>query len=425
MTVELITGHAGSAHISAADDGWLNVGVVGSGKYVLNTGTQFACNVQSANLVTIGIGDALFEGRHVRVSATENVALDNGAQGVNRNDIICIKYEYNSGTSVETASLAVIKGTASSSTPADPTIPSGSILNGATAAYMPLWRIPIEGITVNTPEKLYGDVLVTLNGMLSKTWTASQIPNLSAGKITSGTLAAARVPNLDASKITSGTFAADRIPSLPASKITSGTLAAARIPDLGGTYLKRQPSSTSELPQNTSTTVFPIGLDNTFGSGKVSYMTTSNFRSAIGVGTIGTKDTLAASDIPNLAASKITSGTLAVARGGTGKTYGFAWQKLGESTGSTAVSYSLSGYSEILIGVYTSNASYMSTAVIPVPFLTSTAYEFYFGGGAYDPNGIVGRYFCADITNSKLTPVIAVKDGASVISNTHWWVYAR
>ena len=398
MTVELITGHAGSTHISAADDGWYNVGVVGSGKYVLDTGTQFACNVQSANLVTIGIGDALFEGRHVRVSATENVALDNGAQGVNRNDIICIKYEYNSGTAVESASLAVVKGTASSSTPADPTIPSGSILNGATSAYMPLWRIPISGITVGVPVKLFDEIATLENA-------------------------------------NTGSVAATRL---------TGTINSARIPDLGGTYIKRQPTSTSELPQNTGETVYPIGLDNTFANGgKASYMTPSNFRSAIGVGTIGTKSTLAASDIPNLAASKITSGTfdvaripdlaaskitsgtLAAARGGTGKTYGFAWQKLGESTGSTAVSYSLSGYSEILIGVYTSNASYMSTAVIPAPFLTSTAYEFYFGGGAYDPSGIVGRYFCANVTNSKLTPVIAVKDGVSIMSSTHWWVYAR
>lgn len=206
MTVELITGHAGSAHVSAADAGWFNVGVVGEGKYVLDTGTQFACNVQSANLVTIGIGDALFEGRHVRVSATENVALDNGAQGVNRNDLICIKYEYASSTSVESASLAVIKGTASSGTATDPDIPSGSILEGATTAYMPLWRIPISGITVGTPEKLYGEVLSPLDGVLDKTWNASQIPNLPASKTTSGTFDVARIPNLPASKITSDTL---------------------------------------------------------------------------------------------------------------------------------------------------------------------------------------------------------------------------
>lgn len=249
MTVELITGHAGSAHISAADDGWYNVGIVGDGKYVLDTGTQFACNVQSANLVTIGIGDALFEGRHVRVSATENVALDNGAQGVNRNDLICIKYEYNSSTSVESASLEVLKGTAVSGTPSDPTIPSGSILEGATAAYMPLWRIPISGITVGTPVKLYGEVLTSLDGALSQTWDVSQIPNLPAGKITSGTLAAARIPNIDASKVTSGTFAAARIPSLDASKVSTGTFSADRIPNLAASKVTSGTFAQARIPQ--------------------------------------------------------------------------------------------------------------------------------------------------------------------------------
>lgn len=248
MTVELITGHAGSAHISAADDGWQNVGAFGSGKYVLDTGTQFAAEVQSANLVTVGVGDAMFEGRHVRVSATENVAIDNGAQGMNRNDIICIKYEYDSGTDVESASLEVVKGTASSSTPSDPTIPSGSILDSDSTAYMPLWRIPIEGITVGTPVKLYGDVVVTLAGMLTKTWTASQIPNISASKITSGTLDAARIPLLDASKITSGTFADARIPSLAASKITSGTFADARIPNLAASKITSGTFDAARIP---------------------------------------------------------------------------------------------------------------------------------------------------------------------------------
>ena len=66
---------------------------------------------------------------------------------------------------------------------------------------------------------------------------ASDIPNLPASKITSGTLDAARIPNLDASKITAGTLDAARIPNLDASKITSGTFAAARIPDLSSKYV--------------------------------------------------------------------------------------------------------------------------------------------------------------------------------------------
>lgn len=157
MTVELITGHAGAAHISSADAGWFNAGAFGSGKYVLDTGAQLAATVQSANLVTIGVGDALFEGRHVRVSATENVAIDNGAQNLGRHDIICIKYEYDTSLDVESASIVVVKGTAAAS-PADPTIPSGSILDGATEAYMPLWRIVLDGITIGTPEQMFTDL---------------------------------------------------------------------------------------------------------------------------------------------------------------------------------------------------------------------------------------------------------------------------
>lgn len=57
----------------------------------------------------------------------------------------------------------------------------------------------------------------------------------------------------------------------------------------------------------------------------------------IGVGAIGLKDSLSASDIPSLAASKITSGTLAVARGGTGAATASANAVFaGPSSGSTA-----------------------------------------------------------------------------------------
>lgn len=50
------------------------------------------------------------------------------------------------------------------------------------------------------------------------------------------------------------------------------------------------------------------------GSRSYSVTDAGAFRTAIGVGTIGTKSSLAASDIPNLDASKLTAGTLPVAR---------------------------------------------------------------------------------------------------------------
>jgi hypothetical protein len=66
--------------------------------------------------------------------------------------------------------------------------------------------------------------------------TASDVPNLDASKITSGTINASRMPNLDAGKVNSGSFSTSRIPNLDASKITSGTLNAARIPNLSSSY---------------------------------------------------------------------------------------------------------------------------------------------------------------------------------------------
>ena len=63
--------------------------------------------------------------------------------------------------------------------------------------------------------------------------TASQIPNLAASKITSGTLGTDRIPNLASSKITSGTFDAARIPTL--NQDTTGNAASADTIDVSST----------------------------------------------------------------------------------------------------------------------------------------------------------------------------------------------
>jgi hypothetical protein len=58
---------------------------------------------------------------------------------------------------------------------------------------------------------------------ITGTATASQIPNLSADKITADTLGTARIPNLSANKITSDTLGTARIPTIAASKVSAGT----------------------------------------------------------------------------------------------------------------------------------------------------------------------------------------------------------
>lgn len=63
----------------------------------------------------------------------------------------------------------------------------------------------------------------------SSTIASACIPDLSAAKITSGTLDPVRIPNLSADKITAGVLDVGRIPNLNAGKITSGTISTDRL----------------------------------------------------------------------------------------------------------------------------------------------------------------------------------------------------
>lgn len=152
---ELITGHFGEAHISSEDWGRFQAAVIGDGRYVAQFGDGLAATVDSANSITIGTGLALFDGRTVEVPTAEDLSIDSGSQGTNRYDIIGFAYSKAAATGIESVELAVIKGTPTAGTPSDPELEQGDILDGAVAAFMPLWRIPISGITVGTPVQLF------------------------------------------------------------------------------------------------------------------------------------------------------------------------------------------------------------------------------------------------------------------------------
>lgn len=153
MAIELVTGHTGAAHVSSADAGALHAGIVGTGRYVLATANRMAATMESANTITIATGDALFDGRHVRITSAESATIDSGAQGMRRNDVVGILYQTDGD--VESATIAVYKGTPTSGTPADPTLPTGNILEGATTAFMPLYRVSLNGINAGTPTAMF------------------------------------------------------------------------------------------------------------------------------------------------------------------------------------------------------------------------------------------------------------------------------
>ena len=153
--MELITASTGEPHVSSADDGVLYASLVGTDSYVAaNIGDGISCTMTNANTAAIGTGSGYINGRGFRIPAPEDVQIQSGSQLMNRNDIICVRYQKD-GSGHESASLTVIQGTPTEDEAQDPTIPDGDILDGATDAYMPLWRIPIRGITAEDPEQLF------------------------------------------------------------------------------------------------------------------------------------------------------------------------------------------------------------------------------------------------------------------------------
>lgn len=155
MTIELVDGKAGTMHISSEDKAIIHQAKFSKSDVVYDWGDAFKCSMSSSNRATIGTGCASIQGLDWHITAAESVTISNGSQGLKRNDIICAHYHRDSKTGNENVALTVLKGSPNATAAADPKVPSGKILSGAVDAYMPLWRIPLDGITVGTPVRLF------------------------------------------------------------------------------------------------------------------------------------------------------------------------------------------------------------------------------------------------------------------------------
>lgn len=155
MTTTLITGKGGTPHITSGDMGAMQAGIIGNGSYLLqgSDGAFPTVTMQDANHALIPVLNLVVEGRYARVTEAETATIESGMSGQNRNDLVCLKYT-RSSQNIETAAIAVLKGTPNTGTAADPTVPSGSIHSASGTAWIPIARIPISGITPGTPVML-------------------------------------------------------------------------------------------------------------------------------------------------------------------------------------------------------------------------------------------------------------------------------
>lgn len=160
MAFELITGHAGRNHVDSADMGEAFAGIVGKGRYILDTGEGMACTMSDSNTLTVGTGSMLMDGRIVRNETAAAFKIANGAQGQYRHDLACLRYTLDrSNDSIESVEQVVLQGTpaTTASEAKDPEYEAGDILSGDLSATVPIARVKLDNLTP-TCEALLGSV---------------------------------------------------------------------------------------------------------------------------------------------------------------------------------------------------------------------------------------------------------------------------
>lgn len=182
--INLVTGYKGNNHITSDDWGHLNAGIFGPLDYILNLGNRFSYSLsQDSSKITIYSGDAILQGRHIRIIDGASVDIDLTAceTGYKRIDLIVIGYEKNSSTNVEKGYIRRIQGEATTGVPVQPSIVTGNILNDlALKREFILYKINIDGtiITNNSIIQEFTPIEMQKGGSFIKsgTYTGSASP---------------------------------------------------------------------------------------------------------------------------------------------------------------------------------------------------------------------------------------------------------
>lgn len=155
--MEIITGYRGKPHVTPEQDRDVNIGVVGDGSYVLQTGMQLAAEVSSNNEVKIRDGVLMHQGctASIKKNTYDSLTIINGSQGMKRIDLIVARYEKNQDNGIESLDLKVIQGTPAESTPTVPEYTEGDIQAGDYVADMPMYQVIIDGLNITEVKKVF------------------------------------------------------------------------------------------------------------------------------------------------------------------------------------------------------------------------------------------------------------------------------
>lgn len=179
MSAIIITGYTGTRHITPAMDAAIYRSAFGADSYILADGNQCAGSMPSINDFQVLSGICSMQGHAIQITQ-ETLSVDTCATGYSRIDLVVLRFEHDSNTLVDSASLVVLKGTevADPNTPVEPTYSTGTIDSGATQVDFPLYKIELAGATVTYSQlaTVVNSSIYTLQTYVLDCGTISSLP---------------------------------------------------------------------------------------------------------------------------------------------------------------------------------------------------------------------------------------------------------
>ena len=155
MALDIVTAYQGTNHVTAAQMADFQRGLLG-GDCILPVGNKMKIEIQTANQLTVSDGIIVFDGIefHIGYGQSENVAITSGTQGMMRNDIVCIQYNKDESSGIESAEFVTIAGTPAASDPQDPAYSNLDIRTGVFMSQKPFCRVRLNGTAIEEIDML-------------------------------------------------------------------------------------------------------------------------------------------------------------------------------------------------------------------------------------------------------------------------------
>lgn len=180
MALDIATSYQGFDHITADQLADFQRGLLGD-SCILPVGSKMEVNIQTANQITVADGVVIYDGReiHIPYGTSENVAITSGTQGMLRNDIVCLQYNRDEASGVESIEFVTIAGTPVASDPQDPAYSNLDIRTGVFMSQKPFCRVRLNGTAIEAIDMLvevYDKGIYQLNKDLADTgWIQMQL----------------------------------------------------------------------------------------------------------------------------------------------------------------------------------------------------------------------------------------------------------